>query len=499
MIKLFTNLQEQTDLRQTLSNIRKEIKDENQYGEFIKLIEGNEGILQSLLGHEDAKVRKNAALLMGDLGFAVFLKPLMEAYEREEQLFVKSSYLKALKGMDYQEYLPVLKKRLEELIHTEITEENKKHIDEEVRELSGLVVYEEGITTHTFTGYHKKSEVILLTNRNHIHVTTEKLTGQDIKEMSAGVRFVTEDIQALLDIRTYSEMMFLVPDMKSCDMDPVSAAVKIADSGFVSYLEERHKEKAPFYFRVEIKSKLELDKKSAFCKKFATELERRTNRQLINSASNYEIEIRLVQNREGKCNIMVKLYTIPDNRFTYRKESIPTSIKPVNAALLTELALPYMKEKARVLDPFCGVGTMLIERQKKIKADTMYGVDYNGIAIEKGRINAQEAGQIIHFVNKNCFDFEHEYLFDEVFTNMPFVTAGKSEEDIRDTYVRFFKNISSLLTDDAVIIMYTHNIEYVREFALKNGFRIKQQFRIMDKEGTDLVILDNLSAYSGKW
>jgi tRNA G10 N-methylase Trm11 len=52
---------------------------------------------------------------------------------------------------------------------------------------------------------------------------------------------------------------------------------------------------------------------------------------------------------------MIKLYTVEDHRFDYRKEVTPTSIKPVNAALLVSLASEFMVDDAKVLDPFCGV------------------------------------------------------------------------------------------------------------------------------------------------
>ena len=84
------------------------------------------------------------------------------------------------------------------------------------------------------------------------------------------------------------------------------------------------------------------------------------------------VATRQTKNKDGRFNVMVKLFTMEDRRFDYRKEVVASSIRPVNAALLVQLAKDYMIEDARVLDPFCGVGTMLIERQKKIVADTSY-------------------------------------------------------------------------------------------------------------------------------
>ena len=111
---------------------------------------------------------------------------------------------------------------------------------------------------------------------------------------------------------------------------------------------------------------------------------------------------------------------------------IPTSIKAVNAALTVKLTEKYQKEGAQILDPFCGVGTMLIERHKAVKANTMYGVDIQEDAILKARTNTEAAKQIVHYVNRDFFEFKHDYLFDEIITDMPFKIGRKTEEEIYD-------------------------------------------------------------------
>ena len=140
------------EVRQNLSKLRQEMKDFEQAERAKELFEDIElqTFLITLLENEDAKTRKNCALLMGDLGCTDFLKPLYAAYEKEEQLFVKGAYLQAMGAFDYHEYLPQLNRRLEELQSQTLTEENRKHITEESRALSELVVAVQGITQHEF-------------------------------------------------------------------------------------------------------------------------------------------------------------------------------------------------------------------------------------------------------------------------------------------------------------------------------------------------------------
>ncbi|MFQ9393000.1 MAG: hypothetical protein ACLR2E_00595 [Lachnospiraceae bacterium] len=56
---------------------------------------------------------------------------------------MKSAYLKALFDLDYEEELPYLKERLQELDETTVTEENQKHLREEAGILQQLISQKE--------------------------------------------------------------------------------------------------------------------------------------------------------------------------------------------------------------------------------------------------------------------------------------------------------------------------------------------------------------------
>lgn len=487
--ELLEKIKNQTEVRQTLSELRGEIKDNMKKRSLQYKLANQYDIIIHLLKHEDAKVRKNAALLLGDLEVEQALDALYDSYKKEDKLFIKSAYLHAMSKLDCSNYLDELRIRQKNLIKEEIVADNKKHILEELRELSNILNQYEEITPHIFTGYHELCDVILLTNRNHIEVTKNQLQGMKAKELQVGVMVQTEDLSEVLKIRTFQELLFVIPDMKICTPDATEAATLIAKSQLLDFLIKRHKGQAPFYFRIEVKSKQELDKRSEFAKKLAQEIELKTKRKLRNHTSNYEFEIRAIQNKEGNYNLLVKLFTIQDERFTYRKNVIATSIKPVNAALVMELAKDYLKPDASILDPFCGVGTMLIERHKKVKANTMYGIDILEEAINKARMNTKEAFQIAHYINRDFFDFTHEYMFDEIITNMPFQIGRITQDEINVLYEKFFVKINKHLKEDGVIILYTHDKDEVQRLGKKNGFKLKENFEISKKEGTYVMIL----------
>ena len=61
-------------------------------------------VLYAFLSSEDAKIRKNAALILGETNESGAAKALFEAYQRENTRFVKSSYLTAMNGLDIEIY-----------------------------------------------------------------------------------------------------------------------------------------------------------------------------------------------------------------------------------------------------------------------------------------------------------------------------------------------------------------------------------------------------------
>ena len=494
MIKEYWNqITQGRDVRQNLSLLRQEIKDKGKLKALSALIKGQEEQLTGLLWSEDAKTRKNAALLMGDLGNQDFLEPVYEAYRREEQRFVKSAYLSAIGNFNYSAYLEELKAQLALLGKLEVTQENRKHLMEEMRELSALVVGAEGIKSHEFTGYDRTYDIVLLTNRNFAGLTQEELSALNpdskSKVFGAGVRARVTNLRWMDQIRTWQELLFVVRDLGTCPMEPFQAAEVITGSGLLSLLNESNDGGEPWYFRIELKSRKTLEERSAFIRKLSGQIEKLSERRLINSATDYEVELRLIENKEGNCNLLVKLYTLKDTRFSYRREVTPTGIRPATAALTVALAREYMKEGAQVLDPFCGAGTMLIERHKAVRAYTSYGVDIQEEAVLKARKNTEAAGMAAHYINRDFFQFRHDYLFDEVITDMPFVMGRVTEDEIFGLYSRFFHCIGGFLKDDGIMILYSRNRSLVRPLAAQNGFSVWKEYEISKKEGTYVFIL----------
>ena len=204
---ILEDLKNQHEVRKNLIQIKELLKDEETRKELSELSAGN-SIFLEFLNDEDPKVRKNAALILGMTGNQEMLPALVQAYEKEKTLFVKSDYLKAMQNFDCTEYLASLKQRLEELQTMQADESEKKHIRKERKELEKLLEQEEGNRLHAFCGYDQPCDMILTTDRGFAQMTAEQIHRGRKAVAASGVRLHTEDLKSVLNIRTFREILF---------------------------------------------------------------------------------------------------------------------------------------------------------------------------------------------------------------------------------------------------------------------------------------------------
>ena len=185
----------------------------------------------------------------------------------------------------------------------------------------------------------------------------------------------------------------------------------------------------------------------------------------------------------------MRLCSIQDNRFAYRKNVLPTSMHPSQAALIVSLAKPYLKETAQIMDPFCGVGTLLIERAHLVPAREIYATDTYGDAITMGRENAAFAKTRINFIHRDFFDFRHDYKFDELITDMPFRNR-QTKAEMELFYERFFDKAAEHLVSGGIIVMYSNEIGFVKkQIRLRVEYRLLQETCILDKNDFYLFVI----------
>lgn len=484
----FEALVQGQNIRKNLIEIKELIKEEDKKKELLDL-SADSTIFVDLLKGEDPKVRKNTALILGILEKQEALPALFLTYESEKTLFVRSAYLTAMQKLDCTEYIEALQERYKTLLQMDAAEEEKKHIRRERKELENILRKEEEHHFHPFCGYETESEVILTTDRGFAKLTEEQIRGAKTAVSLSGVRVKTKNLSPILKIRTFREILFPIQVKNPFAPDAKEAADSILKGGLMELLKQHLEGEAPYYFRIQVMAPMENAAKAEFIKKTAYALEEAGGYQLINAKDSYEIEIRLIQNKDGLFQAYLKFYTLPLDRFAYRKNVLPVSIHPTQAALLLRLAKPYLKEDAAVLDPFCGVGTMLLEREQILPARTLYGIDIFGDAIHGARENTELAKAKVSYIQRDFFDFTHRHKFDEILTNMP-ARGKKSKEEQDAFYGRFFKKAKEHLTKDGTIIMYTNENGFVKkQLRLNKDMKLLGEYCIRQKEGYFLFII----------
>ena len=169
-------LAEETNIRENLIELKKSIKNQDALKEW-KEYHATHPVLYAFLSSEDAKIRKNAALILGETNESGAAKALFEAYQRENTRFVKSSYLTAMNGLDIEIYQDAFGKRYKELLAEVPAESEKKHRTEELHALDKLLGGLNQNKKHRFTGYEEEVEVLLTTNPAYREITAEARVG----------------------------------------------------------------------------------------------------------------------------------------------------------------------------------------------------------------------------------------------------------------------------------------------------------------------------------
>ncbi len=498
MENIYRKLLKKTDLRANLIQLKQLLKTEKGRREFEKLSGKNYDFLMRFLVEEDPKVRKNAAEILGALHCDAAVDVLYDAYEAEDTLFIRGDYVDAMNMLDCREYLNDFKERLKELEETQPAPEERKHVEREKKALRQLILDKEGLKKHTFCGYERENEVILTTMRAFRSMTAKevsKSTGKPAVKTGAGVKLRVDDLNTILGIRTFKELLFAIhkKDPSGAGLllppDGEKMAKMLKESDMMELIEKNHVEKGPFYFRIGIQTRQHPQEKASLAKEAAAALERSFQGKLINSASHYEIELRLVQDKEGNYYPCLKFFTIPDHRFDYRRYHISAGMQPFMAAGIIGLAGPWLKEEAQVMDPFCGAGTLLVERSYYSHTKSSYGTDIFGEAIAKARANARIAGMPIHFINRDFMDFKHDYLFDEIVTDMP-DQSQQSRADVKNMYGGFLNKSAQVLKEGGVAVVYTKEPAAIKEaLESRKEFHMEKEYCISEKNNGYLYII----------
>ena len=462
--------------RAILSVIRDILKKEKPKGMFKRTIGNSKEKLSALLYHSDPKVRKNACGIIGELSDPSYLEALYAAYDTEDQLFARYSYVLAIGNCGGAMDAERLRKALNDLQAREKTTTdndsvvtNNKHINEEKLALTRAIDKLSPPVRHDFKGFETPVPMLLTVMNYQYQLTLRELEENSIEGrlVEDGILIMEKDLNKIYSVRTFYELFYPLEDCIDLEFDYKVLAAAIIDANIVDFLNQCHDNdsNAPFGYRVEFKTADYNRDRSDFVKNLARELDELSCGNLKNSPSSYEVEVRIVE-KNNLCSVFIKLYSFKDNRFDYRLNDLATSINPVTAAIVIKSIEKWLTPSAKVIDPFCGTGTMLIERAKLQECETLTGVDIFRTAISAATTNSNLANVPITLIDKDILEYSTTTPFDELITNMPFDNKSATHNKYADLYSAFVHKIPALVRPGGMAFVYTIEKQLFREVLL---------------------------------
>lgn len=452
------------DIRESLIELKKQIESN------LSIVE-NKDLKDQLilfLDHEDAKVRKNAAFLLGY--FHNTIPVLLNAYYKETTEYTKEAYLKGISLQNCRKYISELKNIQFQLIQKENV--SAKHIQAQLKILNPLILSFSQHKKKMIKLKHKPVDVILTTLPYYQFLLFEHVLHLKYKPVTQGVLVRTDSLYDLQNIRVYKDMLIplgisYIPQTKEAIEE------SLRNCPLLEILSKLYDNEDVFYYHVVDGLR---EKNPQLVKDISQKIFEIYPQYLLNTSENYDIEIILKEVKKGTINIYLKLSHLKNPRFSYRKNIIATSMHPYVAASLVQLAKPYMKEYGKILDPFAGTGTLLIEKNLSVPSRFAMGVDIYNDGIEMAKKNAKLANQVIHFVHKDTLRFSTDELYDEILTDMPTLSQVKDAEHLKDLYDRFFARIPHLVKPGGYAFLYTSEISLVRKnLRLQEGYLLLEE------------------------
>lgn len=432
--------------------------------------------LQSLLDSKEAKIRKNTGRLIGTLERRSMDQVLIEALERETVRMVKPSMLLALGVLGTEKASAFLD---EYKVKEAFDASEIKHVREEeeaLRKARKQLHKTEASLDPVFTGMEgiREFRVELRTERGF-----EEVLAQEVKEKRAarvvtvrpGAVVVEETgLERLMNVRSFKE--WLIP-MGTIRVEGGTEVAKVLGVKLLRYMKALHRGTALFRFRLESVDntaeemlKIAVGKalsRSEAVAAIAKEIEASYPENLENAPGNYSCELRIRKlPKAGAFVAYLKLFTTKDERFAYRKQSIAASIHPAGAAGLVQMAKPFVKEHAIVMDPCCGSGTLLLERAalQKRKPSVLFGSDLSLEALKAAGENFKAdkenlKGVKVQLIKKDMLDLSHSVKVDELYANLPFGNRVGSHKENVILYKGLFDRLPQWIKQGGIAVLYS--------------------------------------------
>lgn len=406
------------------------------------------------------KRRKQAARLIGALANPLDADALAEALQSEAQRFVRPSIILALGNIGSSAAIAALESYS---VEPPASPGDEKHTKEEREALSSaLARFHNHIPA--FTGFGEEVHMVLRGAIPSVILYEGAAEGLTMLQKPDGVHMACSDYARLQRVRSWREA--LIP-LGGSALEPRALISLLESAGARARLSRWYDSAEAFPLRLEIRN-VAHEKRSAFIKECAPMLDKLG---FSNAPGAYAAQLRLEPGAGGALAYLE--LSAPDRRFAYREGALPASIHPADAAAIVRAAFP--DKPARVMDPCCGSGTLLVEYGKYAKARLM-GIDISPKAIALAKDNAAGAGLTIQLVRKDLKDFIAGEPFDAVVSNLPFGLRVGTHKQNAELYASLLDSLPRWLKPGGAAALYTADYRLLLSEARKRPrLRVAQE------------------------
>lgn len=407
-----------------------------------ELVRQNSPLFTGLLKSEDPKARMLTAEILGSAGG--FTKELVTACHAEQTMFALPSFLLAIGAQKTE----AAKRYLENYT---IRSDGEKHILEEKQALQkALANFVERRPAQIRI---LKNDILALSCPN-TSVTISEAKQKGLRCKKSGEFVLVSGLEKFSDIyvlRTFDTACLL---LGTCELSGLSEKLSGLQEAILSRMNVTN-------YRLEVANISHKERLSVIpvC---VSALDR-----LVNTPSAYSFEIRL-EIAGGKAVIL--LNPLADKRFAYRKKAVSASISPAVAASVCWAASSYFNPEARVLDNFCGSGTMLFERSFYPHA-SLTGVDIAQSAVGFAQENESFLKSGAKFYHADALRFTAK-KFDEIICNMPFGLRVGTHAHNMKLYESYIAILPSIMEKGGRVFLYTHEKQLLEDILKRRHINV---------------------------
>ncbi len=161
----------------------------------------------------------------------------------------------------------------------------------------------------------------------------------------------------------------------------------------------------------------------------------------------------------------------------YKAAHIPGSLRPSVAAALGILSSPQPDDL--VLDPFCGAGTVLIERAHLARYQLLIGGDTDHVALDAARLNIGPRYKPLelHPWDATAVPMPNQSV-SRIITNLPWGMQHGSHADNRRLYPLVFNEFARLLTPKGIAVMLTGEQRLISDLLRHGVLRATRIIRV---------------------